>query len=129
MITTTQDYWQHERARLLAARVCIGIDIDRFVHLNQSLAAQPLHFDMLSTHELVILAENAAGLSATANVVVSVFNETPQLSPLSKTVTAKVSEQNSSEDPSDAESLSATASTLPFAVPFGLSVKLRYEVE
>ena len=53
------------------------------------------HFDMISTHELVILAENPAGLSATANVVVSVFNETPQLRPMPVTAQASIPGENS----------------------------------
>ncbi|MBC7968290.1 MAG: cadherin repeat domain-containing protein [Fuerstia sp.] len=67
------------------------------------------HFDMMSTHELVILAENSAGLSDTANVIVSVFNETPQPVSTSAAVTAQVSGQNSALEPSDAESVPSTA--------------------
>ncbi len=81
------------------------------------------HFDMNSTHELVILAENSAGLSATANVVVTVFNETPQAVPVAGNVSAKVSEKDSAPEPADsAESLAQSESTQPIELPFGLSV-------
>lgn len=62
MITTTQDYWQHERAGLLAARVCIGIDIDRFVHFNQSLAAQPLQPEGI--HSLLRFGISLGGIAS-----------------------------------------------------------------
>ena len=87
------------------------------------------HFDLMSTHELVILAENSAGLSATANVIVSVFNETPQPVPASSAVTAQVSEQNSALKSADSESAAAIAAELPFGLPFGLLVKPDHGVE
>ncbi len=87
------------------------------------------HFDMMSTHELVILAENSAGLSDTANVIVSVFNETPQTIPASGTVTAQVSGQNSALESADSESAAAIAAELPFGLPFGLLVKPDHGVE
>ena len=87
------------------------------------------HFDRISTHELVILAENQAGLSATANVVVSVVNETPQSIPTRGEATARVSEQNSAPELSGGESVSSTASDLPFELPFEFSVKPNHDVE
>ena len=86
-------------------------------------------FDMISTYELVVLAENSAGLSATANVVVSVFNETPQSIPAPGRVAAQVSEQDSAPEPSGRASVSSTASVLPFELPFAFPAKPNHEVE
>ncbi|MEJ7593901.1 MAG: cadherin repeat domain-containing protein [Planctomycetaceae bacterium] len=87
------------------------------------------HFDMNSTHELVILAENSAGLSATANVVITVFNETPQVAPVSGNGTAKVAEKNSAPEPADSESVSPIAANLPFELPFGWSVTPNHKMK
>ena len=73
----------------------------------------------------MILAENSAGLSDTANVIVSVFNETPQPVPTSSAVTAQVSGLNSALEPADSESAAAIAAGLPF----GLLVKPDHGVE
>lgn len=86
-------------------------------------------FDMISTHELVILAENSAGLSATANVMVSIFNETPQSIPAPGRVATQVSEQDSAPEPSGRASVSSTASVLPFELPFVFPAKPKHGVE
>ena len=59
------------------------------------IGAQQLHNDMVSTHELQVLAENPNGLSATANVFVITFNETPRLNNLADPAAAPVAEQDS----------------------------------
>ncbi len=85
--------------------------------------------DVPEPPELVILAENSGGLSATENVVVSVINETPQSRSMSATVTANGSEQKSAPQPPAGKSDSATVSALPFTLPFGLPAKPAYAVK
>ena len=85
--------------------------------------------DVPEPPELVILAENSAGLSATANVVVSVMNETPQSRLMSDAVTAKDAEQKSAPKPPAGRPDSATVSALPFALPFGLPAKPAHAVK
>jgi len=86
------------------------------------------NLEMTSTHELVILVEDSVGLSATANVVVSVVNKAPQSIPTSSKVTAQASEKISKRDAAGVESGTSTASLLPFSLPFGLRVRPNQEV-
>lgn len=91
------------------------------------LETESLNDDMISTHELEIVAENTAGLSATATVIVSAVNETPRFRPLADSAEAYTTEQNSDFSTND-DSMS-TASVEFTDCPFEVTLKLYYEPE
>ena len=92
--------------------------------------SEAVQYDMISTHELQILAENSAGLSTSANVVVSAFNETPGIHVASTSDTTNPPDSDFETTISQPELEPSSESTvLPAEFPFRLTLKLHYEPE
>lgn len=92
--------------------------------------SEALQDEMISTHELQILAENSAGLSTTANVVVAAYNETPRIHAVATSDTTNPSDPETRVTLPHPEPGPTSESPLPpNALPFGLTLKLHYEPE
>lgn len=86
-----------------------------------------LKSDMISTHDLQILAETSAGLAATATAVITVFNETPIVLPPAAGVIASVPDEPAA--PIVNGSALSSLSTGSDELPFRLTLKLHHVPE
>ncbi|MCA9009828.1 MAG: hypothetical protein KDB01_08780, partial [Planctomycetaceae bacterium] len=117
----------------------VGGNEDNLFNIDSRTGLLTLHAgvapksDMISSHELQILAESSAGLTATAAAVITVFNETPVALPQTAAVIESVADEQASfmvaASPTWTGSALSSASTDAVELPFRLTLKLHYVPE
>lgn len=95
------------------------------ISLRGALARGP---EILSSHELVVLVENSAGLSSQASVFVTVINETPYVGLGSEQSQAQATETVSYATSNLNTQLQVDKDDLPFELPFGTAWNSRHSL-